>query len=221
MLKTSAALLLALVITGATILIDKTPEKGDGVTQTLKKMGLCSKYHCNLLDLATKLELYEPKTRFSKIIYPTDRFIVAKLDSGDCIFVARGEIIITPIVLLARSIGENRSSTDDVAQEIFTPKVIPVETLSKKDQQILTKEQVRPFNWSQIKTVRTGATGSVVKELNYLLQKHVLDYKPKQVEVFDEATCRAVKSFQKSNQLRADGIVGKKTLDALFLLPNY
>ena len=63
-------------------------------------------------------------------------------------------------------------------------------------------------------TLKRGATGSAVKELQNLLIK--LGYLSGKADgVFGSDTYRAVMAFQKANKLKADGIAGSQTLAAL------
>jgi len=62
--------------------------------------------------------------------------------------------------------------------------------------------------------LKQGSTGTKVKELQSLLTK--LKYNPGPIDgIFGTKTTNAVKDFQKSKKLVADGIVGPKTWNAL------
>lgn len=212
--------LAALIAAGAKIIKERSPDKGDGVTQTLKKMQLCEQYGCELLVLAEKLDLYNPKTKESKVIYLTDRFVLARLDSGDCIFTVRNGWLISAIVLLQRIDKSSNSVIIKAEREIFRPKVLRAEDLSDKDKEILNDKGVGSFNWSSIKTVRYSAEGEYVKEINKLLQKHIPGYQPKILDLFGRDTEAAVKLFQKQHHLDIDGIVGTGTREALLQEPE-
>lgn len=213
--------LAALIAAGAKIIKERNPDKGDGVTQTLKKMQLCEKYHCELLVLAEKLELYDPKTEQSKVIYLSDRFILARLDSGDCIFVVRNGWLISQIVLLQSSeYYKPDPFLIKSEKQTVKPRVLRAEDLSDKDKEILKEKGVGSFNWDGIKTVRFSAKGEYVREINKLLQKHLSWYHPKQLDYFGKDTEVAVKDFQKQKHLGVDGIVGEGTKLALLQEPE-
>lgn len=66
-----------------------------------------------------------------------------------------------------------------------------------------------------ISPVRSGSTGNDVKELQRALKEKGFD--PQGTDgKFGENTRKAVVAFQKANGLKADGVVGKDTLAALF-----
>ncbi len=69
-------------------------------------------------------------------------------------------------------------------------------------------------------TIRRGATGPLVKDLQFLLN-YISDYYPtvptvNRTGTFDEATERAVIEFQKTFKLTPDGVVGRQTWDRLY-----
>ncbi|OKI45117.1 hypothetical protein A6A27_11935 [Micromonospora sp. CB01531] len=64
-----------------------------------------------------------------------------------------------------------------------------------------------------VRVLREGMTGSDVKELQRLLTR--MGYKLVLDGVFGGRTVAAVKAFQKSRRLKADGIAGPKTVEAL------
>jgi peptidoglycan hydrolase-like protein with peptidoglycan-binding domain len=70
-----------------------------------------------------------------------------------------------------------------------------------------------------VATIRRGSTGNDVKRLQRVLGRQLLylPYGPRS-GVFDAALEQAVKAFQQSNGLVADGIVGRATWAAL---PSY
>lgn len=66
-----------------------------------------------------------------------------------------------------------------------------------------------------ISPVRSGSTGNDVKELQRALKEKGFD--PQGTDgKFGENTRKAVVAFQKANGLKADGVVGRDTLAALF-----
>lgn len=64
-----------------------------------------------------------------------------------------------------------------------------------------------------MKTLRAGATGDEVFTLQNLLNEWGFACPP--TGVFDENTEKAVRDFQQAQGLTADGIVGKRTWEAL------
>src|SRR5262245_16519425 len=62
----------------------------------------------------------------------------------------------------------------------------------------------------------TGATGPSVKKVQQaLLDRHLLVPKPGVDGIFGKLTAAAVIQFQQKHGLKADGIIGPKTMDAL------
>ena len=210
-MKTAIMLTLAgLIATGVLIKQIKTPDQGDGATQTLVKMKLCEQYHCGIVELSTQLGLYNPKTKKSKVIYMTDSFIVAGLDSGDAIFIVRSGKLITPIVLLKRL-------SQDAQKESFTDSlpvtVLPPTDLSKRDVERIayTANVSKEALWP--KTIRKTAKGWFVTDIKNMLNQH--GYHVEVSDSFDVQMESAVKDFQLNNRLRADGIIGEGTRTAL------
>jgi hypothetical protein len=202
--------LLHLSLRGAIIKQIKSPERGDGATQTLQKMKLCEQYHCGIVELSIQLGLYNTNTKKSKVVFTTDSFVVAGLDSGDAIFIVRAGKIISPIVLLQRiPIDEQKKRFIDS----IPVKIMKEEDLSERDVERIAYTAQIPQETLWPKTVRRTAKGWCVTSIKKMLNQH--GYHVDVTDSFDLQTETAVKDFQLNNRLYADGIVGGGTRAAL------
>ena len=75
-------------------------------------------------------------------------------------------------------------------------------------------ETVAPEASTHLTTLREGDQGEAVSALQELLI--VLGYLSESSGVYDERIAAALKAFQESNGLPADGIAGPKTQQALY-----
>lgn len=207
-MKTTVIVLAVLIAAGAVIKQAKSPSKGDGAKQTLTKMNLVQQYHCDIDEITVSLGLYNKATRKSKIIFTTDSFIVAELDSGDAIFVARNGVLITPIVLLKRL---SPLEQEESFENPIPPKVVSVDQLSAHDAEIISAKLNSHVLWP--KTIRKTAKGWYVTSIQTMLNKY--GFAVAVTDSFDRETEIAVKNFQRNNKLGVDGIVGPETLRLL------
>ena len=103
----------------------------------------------------------------------------------------------------------------DLAAGLEVAKTLPTyksgKTTGKTTGKTASKEDEKsPYGWKPA-SYKEGSTGSIVKAI-----QNILGVGDSSSGTFDKQTTDKVKEFQKLNDLEDDGIVGKKTLEAIY-----
>ncbi|WP_062286905.1 peptidoglycan-binding domain-containing protein [Nostoc piscinale] len=129
-------------------------------------------------------------------------------------------IALVPAIALATtlpaySVTKEKTTNPTTTTHVTQPHTQPNNTAKKATPVQKANAKRKPTNVAQRSNILTiGSRGESVKNVQNLLKKQGF-YTADVNGVFDKNTRAAVIKFQKSKKLRADGIIGSRTLAAL------
>lgn len=201
------------------ILKETTPRPGKGALTTFRKdLKLHQYFEMDssaqaYIDLIKCMGLMD-KDGKSELVKPTDKFCIAKNDSGYFPAILRKEELLKHLTIVYLKPREEYLKNDD--PEKFLSEVNRKKEITKEDAIMEQEYPLKDFP----KTLRIGAgKGEFAKDAYYVktLQDALTDqgYQVPADGVFDKEIENSVIDFQKKRHLNPDGIVGEKTQQAL------